>query len=58
VTGTLLLGGDAARLPLADERADLVVTSPLYWQLRTSPTGHPAELDGLAGNLAVGEVGG
>jgi SAM-dependent methyltransferase len=46
VTGALLLRGDAARLPLADETVDLIVTSPPYWQLRAYATGHPAEVGG------------
>jgi DNA modification methylase len=58
VTESLLLYGHAGRLPLADESVDLVVTSPPYWQLRAYATGHPGELDGLAGDLELGEVGG
>lgn len=44
IPGLLVLRGAALRLPLADERVDLVVTSPPYFALRAYGSGHPHEL--------------
>jgi DNA modification methylase len=39
---TLLICGDAGRLPLRDESVDLIVTSPPYYHVRDY--GYPGQL--------------
>jgi DNA modification methylase len=55
VTSALIIQGDARRLPLADETADLVVTSPPFWNLRdygvAGQLGNEPTMDGFLGQL-------